>query len=71
MQEGAWSLYIFFQNHNNQEGTSKLIYKASILHNKQLLSNMIEHKATQVPSTTRTTFLADSYIILLKLPSHS
>ena len=37
MQEGAWSLYIYFlQNHNTQEGTGKLIYKPSVLDEKQL-----------------------------------
>ena len=37
---GAWSLYIFFHNHNYLGGTGKFIYKASILDNKQLLSNI-------------------------------
>ena len=37
MQEGAWSLYISFQNHNTQEYTGKFIYKPSILDEKQLL----------------------------------
>ena len=45
MQEGAWSLYIF-HNHNYQGATGRFIYKASILDNKQLLANMIDHKAT-------------------------
>ena len=62
MQEEAWLLYIFFYNHNYQGGTGKFIYKALILDNKQLLSNMIDYKATQVPYTTRITFFADSYI---------
>ena len=39
MQEGAWSLYIFFQNHNYQEGTGNFIYKALILDSKWLFSN--------------------------------
>ena len=30
--------------------------------NKQLLSNMLDHEATQVPYTTRITFLTDSYV---------
>ena len=38
-----------FHNHNYQGGTGKFIYKASILENKQLPSNMIDHEATQVP----------------------
>ena len=69
MQEGAWLLYIFFQNHNDQEGTGNFIYKALILHNKQLLSNMTGHKSTQVPSTNRTAFLADSYIFCSNYPA--
>ena len=36
MQEEAWSLYISFQNYNTQEGTGKVIYKPSILDEKQL-----------------------------------
>ena len=62
MEEGAWSLYIFFHNHSYQGGTGKFIYKASILDSKQLLSNMIDHKATQVPYTIRIAFLPDSYV---------
>ena len=46
MQERAWLLCIFFSNHNYQGGTGEFIYKALILGNKQLLSNMIDHKAT-------------------------
>ena len=46
MQEGVWLLCIFFCNHNYQEGTGKFMYKASILGNKQLPSNMIDYKAT-------------------------
>ena len=46
MQEGVWLLYIFFCNHNYQGGTGEFIYKALILGNKQLLSNMIDHEAT-------------------------
>ena len=48
MQEGKWLLCIFFCNHNYQEGTGELLHKASILGNKQLLSNMIDHEATYV-----------------------
>ena len=40
-QEGAWLLYIFFQNHNYNEGTGKFIHKASILDSKWLFSNII------------------------------
>ena len=47
MQEGVWLLYIFFQNYK-QEGIGKYIYNLLLLDNKQLLSNMIDHKATQV-----------------------
>ena len=47
-QEGEWSLYIFFHNHNCKGGTGKFIYRASILDSKQLLSNMIDYEATQV-----------------------
>ena len=62
MQEGEWLLYTFLHGHNYQGGTGKFIYRALILDNKQLLSNMIDHEATQVPHTTRIVFLADSYI---------
>ena len=68
-QKGVWSLYIFFHNHNYQEGTGKFNYKASILDNKQLLSNMIDRKATQVPYTTRMSFLTDSYIFCSNFPA--
>ena len=33
-QEGAWSLYISFQNHNTHTGTGKFIYNTSILDDK-------------------------------------
>ena len=46
----------------NQRGTGKFIYEALILDNKQHLSNMIDHEATQVPYIIKTAFLADSYI---------
>ena len=62
MQEGAWSLYIFFHSHNYQGGTGKLIYKTLILDHKRLLSYMVDHKATQVLYTTRIVFLTDNYI---------
>ena len=45
------------------------IYKALILENKQLLSNMIEQEATQVPQTTRIALLADSYISCSNVPA--
>ena len=45
-QEKVWLLCIFFCNHNYQGTTGEFIYKALILGNKQLLSNMIDRKAT-------------------------
>ena len=39
-------LCIFFYTHNYQGGTGEFIYGASILGNKQLLSNKIDCKAT-------------------------
>ena len=39
--------YIFFQIYNKQEGIGKFIYNPSIPDNKQLVSNSINHKATQ------------------------
>ena len=51
MQEGAWSLYISFQNHNTQEGTGKVIYKPSVLDEKQLHSNRIDREAIKVQSS--------------------
>ena len=59
----------FFCNHNYQGGTGEFIYKASILGNKQLLSNMIDCEATQVPHTTKIAFLADSYILCSNYPA--
>ena len=47
--------------HIYQGGTGKFIYKDSILDNKQLTPNTIDHKALQVPYTTTIAFLADSY----------
>ena len=47
MQEGAWSQYILFHNHNCQGGTGEYIYKALILDNKQF-RNMLDCEATQV-----------------------
>ena len=38
----------FLLNWNKQEYTGKFMYTPSILDNKQLLSNKIDHKATQV-----------------------
>ena len=63
-------LCIFFCNHNYQEGTGGFIYKALILGNKQLLSNMIDHKTMQVPFTTRIAFLADTYIFYSNYPAN-
>ena len=71
MQERAWSLYIFFYNHNYQGGTGKFIYMASLLDVKQLLLNMNDRKATQVPHTTRFTASLIAIYILFKLLSHS
>ena len=52
-----------------QGGTGEFMYKASILGSKQLLSNMIDRKATQMPYTTRIAFLTDSYIFCLNYPA--
>ena len=49
MQEGAWLLYIFFQNYNTQEGTGKVIDKPSVLDEKQLhlkQDRLRSHKST-------------------------
>ena len=62
MQEEVWWFYIFFHNHTHLGGGGKFIYKASILDNRQLLSNMIDHEATQVAHITRNAYLPDSYI---------
>ena len=43
MQEGVVAVHFFLQS---QRGTGEFMYKASILGNKQLHSNMIECKAT-------------------------
>ena len=56
----TWRGLVAVHNHNYQGGTGKFIYKTSILDNKQLLSNMMDHEATQVPHTTRIVFLADN-----------
>ena len=60
-------LYISFHNHNYQGGAGKFISKALILHNKQLISNMIDCEATQV-LYTRIAFLSDSYILYSNYP---
>ena len=65
MQEGVWLLYIFFHNHNYQVN---FIYMASILENKQVLSNMIDYETTQVSYITRIAVLADSYIFCSNFP---
>ena len=36
MQEGVWLLYIYFQNYDTQEVTGKVVYKLSVLDEKQL-----------------------------------
>ena len=68
-EEGAWSLHNFFHNYNYEGITGNFIYKALILDNKQLLSNMIDCKATQVPYTTRISFITDSYIFCSNFPA--
>ena len=68
-QEGAWLLCIFFCNHNYQGGTDEFIYKASILSNKQLLLNMIDHETIKVPHTTRIAFLTNRYIFCSNYPA--
>ena len=68
-QEGEWSLYIFFHNHNYQGGIGKFIYRALMLDNKQLLSNLIDCEATQVPYTTRIAFLVDNYTFCSNYPA--
>ena len=68
-EEGVWLLYIFFHNHNYQGCTGKFIYKALILDNKQLLSNMIDREAAQVTYTTRNAFLTVSYIFCSNHPA--
>ena len=62
-------MHIFFHNQNYERITGKFIYKAVILDNKQLLSNMIDCKATQVPYTTRISFITDSYIFCSDFPA--
>ena len=57
MLEGAWSLYISFQNYNIQEGIGKVIYKPSIfdeehLHLKQDRSR--SHKSAVLARTVST-----------------
>ena len=57
MQEGAWSLYISFQNRNTQEGTGEDIYKPSVLDEKQVCLNRIDREAIKVLSSLRLTTL--------------
>ena len=47
----------------------KFMYKALILDNKQLFSNMIDDQATQVSHNTRIAFLVDSYIFCSNFPA--
>ena len=54
----------------SQGGTGEFMYKASILGIKQLLSNMIDREATQVPHTTRIAFLTDSYRVSAAIMRH-
>ena len=57
MLEGAWSLYISFQNYNIQEGTGKVIYKPSIFDEEQLHVKQDQsrsHKSAVYPRTVTT-----------------
>ena len=57
MLEGAWSLYISFQNYNIQEGTGKVIYKPSIFDEEQLhlkQDRSRSHKSAVYPRTVTT-----------------
>ena len=58
-KRGVVAVHFLLQS---QGGTGEFMYKASILSIKQLLSNMIDCEATQVPHTTRIAFLTDSYM---------
>ena len=71
MQKEAWLLCIFLHNHNYQGGKGKFIYKALILGNKQLLSNMIDCEATKVPYITSDCLPHRQFYIMLKLHSQS
>ena len=63
---------VFFCNHNYQGGTSEFIYKASILGNKQLLWNMVDCEAMQVPYINWIAFFTDRFISCSNYsPSHS
>ena len=48
---GIRSLYISFQNHNTQEGTGKVIYKPSVLKEKQLYLKQDQSRSHKVPSS--------------------
>ena len=58
MQEGVWSLYISFQNHNTQAGTGKFNYEASILDENP--------KAIKVPSSIGTLIIFEHVLLLTK-----
>ena len=49
--------------------SGKFIYKASILVNKQLLSNMMDCETMQAHYTTRISLLTDSYIFCSNYPA--
>ena len=68
VKRNIWKRGVVIAHFHPQGGTGKFIYKASILNNKQLLSNMIDCKVTQVPYTTRIVFPADSYIFCSNFP---
>ena len=51
------------------QGTGKFISKALVIGNKPLLSNMIDHKATQAPNTSRIAFLEGNYIFCSNFPA--
>ena len=51
MQEGAWLLYISFQNYNTREGTGKVIYKPLVLDENSSISSRIDREAIKVPSS--------------------
>ena len=70
MQEGAWLLYIFLQNHNYQGGTGKYIYKGfANRQQRTFLKHDVDRKATQVQCTIRIAFFADSYIFCTNYPA--
>ena len=59
-------MYFVLKSEGN---TDEFMYKAVILGNKQLLSNMIDREAIQVSHTTRIAFLIDCYMFGLNYPA--